>query len=132
MTLISFTKLLINTLRSVRSLLSIFGAQRLNDVIFAKLEVYIYREEHKTPGCYGLPGEPGRLAGARFCWSPSKFWVRLHLVVSYTSPLTPLQPILLSIAGDFLAGEGRLLERGLCPLSELTPPLKQIMNRYKR
>jgi hypothetical protein len=57
---------------------------------------------------------------------------RLYLVVSYTSPLAPLQPILSSIAGDFLAGEGRLLERGLRLLSELTPPLKQIMNGYKR
>jgi hypothetical protein len=34
-----------------------------------------------------------------------------------TLPLTPLQPVVLNETKDFLAGEGRQIERGLCPLS---------------
>jgi hypothetical protein len=43
-----------------------------------------------------------------------RFWFDLLLID--TSPLTPLQPVFPGMPEDFLAGEGSVIERGLCLL----------------
>ena len=44
------------------------------------------------------------------------------LVAVLTSPLTPLQPIAPYKTSFCLAGEGSVIERGLCPLFKSLPP----------
>jgi len=42
-------------------------------------------------------------------------------LIGFTSPLTPLQPVIHWKAKSFLAGEGRKRERGLAPLLKISP-----------
>ena len=52
--------------------------------------------------------------------------ITLIILLGFTSPLTPLQPVLADKPEDLLAGEGILIERGLRPLSLRTPAFARI------
>jgi hypothetical protein len=63
------------------------------------------------------------VCGGTICIGFSSLYLTLYLTPS------PSPAYFVGQTRGFLAGEGRLIERGLCPLSELTPPLKHVRKR---